>query len=77
VVLNQNFGMVSNAYIRIIDQNNGFEITRYDLSEDTSTFTAMIFGELYRYNNDWKFNAVGQGFTTSLVEIARKFVVNI
>ena len=56
---NQNFGMVSNAYIRVLDQGNGSEIARYDLSEDASTVTAMIFGELYRHNGEWKFNAVG------------------
>ena len=60
---NQNFGQVGEAYIRIINDNGGSEIARYDLSEDGSTETAMIFGELYRHSGDWKFRAVGQGFS--------------
>ena len=73
----QNFGMVSNAYIRILDQGNGSEIARYDLSEDASTVTAMIFGELYRHNGEWKFKAVGQGFSNGLAEMARNFGVDV
>lgn len=73
---NQNFGQVSNAFIRVIDQNNGSEVARYDLSEDASTVTAMIFGELYRHNGEWKFKAVGQGFTNGLAELARNFGVD-
>lgn len=74
---NQNFGMVSNAYIRVLDQGNGSEIARYDLSEDASTVTAMIFGELYRHNGEWKFKAVGQGFSNGLAEMARNFGVDV
>lgn len=74
---NQNFGMVSNAYIRVLDQGNGNEIARYDLSEDASTVTAMIFGELYRHNGEWKFKAVGQGFSNGLAEMARNFGVDV
>lgn len=74
---NQNFGMVSNAYIRVLDQSNGSEIARYDLSEDASTVTAMIFGELYRNNGEWKFKAVGQGFSNGLAEMARNFGVDV
>lgn len=74
---NQNFGMVSNAYIRVLDQGNGAEVARYDLSEDASTVTAMIFGELYRNNGEWKFKAVGQGFSNGLAEMARNFGVAI
>lgn len=73
----QNFGMVSEAYIRILDQNGGSVIARYDLSEDASTVTAMIFGELYRNNGEWKFKAVGQGFSNGLEEMARNFGVAI
>lgn len=76
-VRNQNFGMVNNAYIRVLDQANGQEIARYDLSEDASTVTAMIFGELYRHNGEWKFKAVGQGFTNGLAEMARNFGVDV
>lgn len=74
---NQNFGMVSNAYIRVLDQGNGSEIARYDLSEDASTVTAMIFGEIYRNNGEWKFKAVGQGFSNGLAEMARNFGVDV
>ena len=74
---NQNFGMVSNAYIRVLNQAGGAEIARYDLSEDASTVTAMIFGELYRNNGEWKFKAVGQGFTNGLAEMARNFGVDV
>ncbi|GAA2803107.1 hypothetical protein GCM10010441_29800 [Kitasatospora paracochleata] len=61
----QNFGQVFNAYIRVVNLTGGEEIARYDLSEDASTETAMIFGELYRYQGEWKFRAVGQGYTSS------------
>jgi tellurium resistance protein TerD len=72
----QNFGMVSNAYIRVINDADGKELTRYDLGEDYSTETAVIFGELYRNNNDWKFKAVGQGFAGGLGPLARNYGVN-
>ena len=62
----QNFGMVSSASVRIVNQDGGAEIARYDLSEDSSTETAMIFGELYRNETEWKFRAVGQGFAGAL-----------
>ena len=74
---NQNFGMVSKAYIRCIDADTNKEIARYDLSEDSATETAMIFGELYRYNGEWKFKAIGQGFTGGLGPLAMNFGVNI
>jgi len=73
----QSFGQVRNAYIRIVNQADGSEIARYDLSEDASTETAMIFGELYRRDNEWKFRAVGQGYSTGLAGIARDFGVNV
>lgn len=73
----QNFGMVSNAYIRIVNRKTGKEIARYDLSEDASTNTAMIFGELYKHNNEWKFKAVGQGYDGGLGPLAKNFGVNV
>lgn len=73
----QNFGMVTNAFIRVVNEANGSEITRYDLSEDASTETAMIFGELYRSGEEWKFKAVGQGYAGGLGPLARNFGVNV
>jgi tellurium resistance protein TerD len=73
----QSFGQVRNAFIRVVNQADNREITRYDLSEDASTETAMIFGELYRNGNEWKFRAVGQGYSTGLAGIARDFGVNV
>lgn len=73
----QNFGMVSNAFIRVVDEASGREITRYDLNEDASVETAMIFGEVYRNGTDWKFRAVGQGFKGGLGPLARNYGVNV
>lgn len=73
----QNFGQVSKAYIRVMNSAGGTEIARYDLSEDASTDTAMIFGEVYRHGSDWKFRAVGQGFAGGLAPLARNFGVNV
>lgn len=73
----QNFGQVSHAYIRIVNEEGGAEIARYDLSEDASTETAMIFGELYRAGSDWKFKAVGQGFAGGLGPLATSFGVSV
>lgn len=73
----QNFGMVSNAYIRVVNADGGTEIARYDLSEDASTETAMIFGDLYRHGGEWKFKAIGQGFAGGLGPLARSFGVNV
>ena len=72
----QNFGMVSKAFIRCLNAEGEREIARYDLSEDSSTETAMIFGEIYRYNGEWKFKAIGQGFNGGLGPLARSFGVN-
>jgi len=72
-----NFGMVRNAFIRVVNAANDTEITRYDLSEDASTETAMVFGELYRHAGDWKFRAVGQGYSSGLAGIARDFGVSV
>jgi tellurium resistance protein TerD len=73
----QSFGMVTNAFIRIVNDAGGAEIARYDLSEDASTETAMIFGEVYRNGPEWKFRAVGQGYNGGLGPLARNFGVNI
>ena len=73
----QNFGMVGKAFIRCVDANGEKELARYDLSEDSSTETAMIFGELYRAGTDWKFRAVGQGYNGGLGPLARSFGVNV
>ncbi|MBP0451767.1 MULTISPECIES: TerD family protein [unclassified Kitasatospora] len=73
----QNFGQVRNAYIRVVNSVDGQEIARYDLTEDASSETAMIFGELYRYAGEWKFRAVGQGYASGLRGIALDFGVNV
>ncbi|QNG37196.1 TerD family protein [Geodermatophilaceae bacterium NBWT11] len=73
----QSFGQVRNAFIRVINQADNAEIARYDLSEDASTETAMVFGELYRNGSEWKFRAVGQGYSTGLGGIAADFGVNV
>jgi tellurium resistance protein TerD len=73
----QNFGMVRHAYIRILNEGDGKEVARYDLSEDASTEAAMIFGELYRHGSDWKFRAVGQGFAGGLGPLAKNYGVSI
>ena len=72
----QNFGMVANAFIRIVNDETNREIVRFDLSEDASIETAMIFGELYRHRGDWKFRAVEQGYQGGLGPLARSFGVN-
>lgn len=72
----QNFGMVSNAFIRCVNSSDGKELARYDLSEDGSIETAMIFGEVYRHAGDWKFKAVGQGFKGGLGPLARSYGVD-
>lgn len=73
----QTFGMVNNAFIRVVDASNNQELARYDLSEDYSTETAMVFGELYRHNGEWKFKAVGQGFSGGLAAMARTYGLNV
>ena len=73
----QSFGQVSNAFIRVVNQADGNELARYDLSEDASTETAMVFGELYRNGPEWKFRAVGQGYASGLAGIARDYGVNL
>ena len=73
----QSFGQVRNAFIRVVNQADGAELARYDLSEDASTETAMVFGELYRHGAEWKFRAVGQGYASGLAGIAADFGVNV
>jgi tellurium resistance protein TerD len=73
----QNFGMVSNAFVRVLNAANSQEIVRYDLSEDFSVETALTFGELYRNGAEWKFRAVGQGFKGGLGPLAKNFGVNV
>lgn len=73
----QNFGMVQSAFIRVVNAADNQEIVRYDLSEDFSVETAMIFGEVYRHSGGWKFKAVGQGFAGGLDSLARNFGVNV
>lgn len=71
----QDFGLIRNAFMRICDGNTGRELVRYNLSENYAGKTAMIFGELYRHNGDWKMNAVGQGTTDgSLSELMKRYV---
>jgi len=65
----QNFGQVSNAFIRLVDQSNGTELIRYDLGEDFSIETAVVVGEMYRNNGEWKFNAIGSGFQGGLAAL--------
>ncbi|WP_067461866.1 TerD family protein [Actinomadura macra] len=73
----QNFGQIRNAYIRVLNQGDNSEMARYDLSEDASMETAMVFGELYRSGTEWKFRAVGQGYASGLAGIATDFGVNL
>ncbi len=73
----QNFGMVRNAFMRVVNKDSSIELARFDLSEDYSTETAMVFGEIYRHNGEWKFKAVGQGFAGGLKALATDHGVNI
>ena len=71
---NQHFGMIKNAFIRLVDARNNRELCKYNLTEDYSGMTAMIFGEVYRHENEWKFSAVGQGTNDpGLNELSRRF----
>jgi len=73
----QNFGQVQNAFIRLVNADTDEEVARYDLTEDASVETAMIFGEIYRHNGEWRFAAVGQGYSGGLAAMCRQFGVNI
>ncbi len=73
----QNFGQVANAFIRVVNDVTGQEVVRFDLAEDYSTETAMVFGELYRHSGEWKFRAVGQGYSGGLGAMCRQFGISI
>ena len=73
----QNFVQVSNAFVRIVNNDTSDEIVRFDLSEDYSTETAMVFGEIYRHNGEWKFRAIGQGYTGGLYSLCQQYGVNV
>lgn len=73
----QNFGQVTGAFIRVVNSDNGTELARYDLSEDASSETAMVFGELYRSSGEWKFRAIGQGYASGLAGIVKDYGVNL
>jgi len=73
----QSFGQVRNAFIRVVNAADQTELARYDLTEDASTETAMVFGELYRHGAEWKFRAIGQGYSSGLAGIAKDYGVNI
>ena len=71
----QHFGMIRNAFIRLVDARTNVEMCRYDLTENYSGMTAMIFGEIYRHNGEWKFNAIGQGTNDAGIgDLAQRFV---
>ena len=69
----QNFGQISNAFIRLVDNDTGSEVIRYDLTEDFGTETAIVVGELYRHNGEWKFSAVGAGFAGGLLALCKHY----
>ena len=73
----QNFGQVNNAYVRIVDDATGTELIRYDLEEDFSIETAVVVGEIYRHNGEWKFNAIGSGFQGGLEALCVNYGVNV
>lgn len=72
----QNFGMISNAYIRLVDESNNEEILRYDLSEDFSTQTALVVGEIYKHNNQWQFKAIGSGYNGGLAKLCATYGID-
>ncbi|PKG24042.1 TerD family protein [Niallia nealsonii] len=74
---NQNFGQVSNSYVRILNEQNNEELIRYDLGEDFSIETALVVGELYRHNNEWKFSAIGSGYQGGLAALATDFGLQV
>ena len=72
----QNFGQVSNAFVRIFDENTGEELLRYDLGEDFSIETAVVFGELYKNGDEWKFNAIGSGYQGGLAALCNMYGID-
>ena len=73
----QNFGQVSNAFVRIFDENTGEELLRYDLGEDFSIETAVVFGELYKNGDEWKFNAIGSGYQGGLAALCNHYGIEV
>lgn len=73
----QNFGQVNNAFIRIVDESTNTELMRYDLGEDFSIETAVVFGELYKNNGEWKFNAIGSGYQGGLAALCNNFGIDV
>ena len=73
----QNFGQVSNSFIRLVDESNNTEMIRYDLGEDFSIETAVVVGELYRHNGEWKFNAIGSGFQGGLAALCGHYGIEV
>ena len=73
----QNFGQVSHAFVRVVNKDSNNEVARYDLSEDASIETAMIFGEIYRHGGEWKFKAVGQGYAGGLAALAKQYGIDV
>lgn len=73
----QNFGQVNNAFIRIMDESTGQELLRYDLGEDFSIETAVVFGEVYKNNGEWKFNAIGSGYQGGLAALCANYGVDV
>lgn len=71
-----NFGMVSNAFIRVVNDETGAEVVRYDLGEDFAAETAVEFGEVYRHNGEWKFRAIGQGYNGGLMAMCQRYGIN-
>jgi tellurium resistance protein TerD len=73
----QNFGQIENAFIRVVNEENGQEVVRFDLTEDYSVETAMIFGEIYKKDGEWRFSAVGQGFAGGLAAVCQRYGINV
>ena len=73
----QNFGQVSNAYVRVVNQENDEELIRYDLGEDFSVETAIVVAQLYKHNGEWKFNAIGNGFQGGLAALCQNFGLQV
>ncbi|MGG0736505.1 TerD family protein [Niallia taxi] len=73
----QNFGQVSNAFVRVVNEETNVEILRYDLGEDFSVETAVVICELYKHNGDWKFNAIGSGFSGGLAALCRNYGLDV
>ena len=73
----QNFGQVSNSFVRLVDEQSNMELLRFDLGEDFSVETAVVVCELYRQDNEWKFNAIGSGFSGGLIDLCRNYGLQV